>query len=307
MIETPERPVLSWCQLAYLGLLGDEGRGLAGFYDPFTSQFAFGNAGQQPYRLGWYSYNDFVLMRNSPTSIGGKFQDMEWNAWARYARANQHSTVFTWTGWANGKFWIGPTGVTLPSAALQFISDFQLASANAGPWNWQLGIVPQLNGSLEGKVNSNALMFDARAVLLYRASPQWLFAFGAAFWDRATDRLIPYCGVIWAPDDRWEFRFMFPRSRASYYVGRFQGVDTWTYAASEYSLDAYQVNFEGPNVSTRGEVSDYRTFAGLTATTGIWTAFVEGGIVTDRHFRFRGAAPDFTIGDCAFLRTGLFF
>ena len=34
---------------------------------------------------------------------------------------------------------------------------------------------------------------------------------------------------------------------------------------------------------------------------------VEGGIVTDRHFRFRGDARDFKIGDCAFLRTGLLF
>src|SRR6478672_10677733 len=77
-IDTPEGPCLAWCQSAYLKLLGDSGRVLAGFYDPFTYQFAYGNAGQQPYRLGWYSYNDFVLLPNSSTSIGGKFQDMEW-------------------------------------------------------------------------------------------------------------------------------------------------------------------------------------------------------------------------------------
>jgi hypothetical protein len=132
-------------------------------------------------------------------------------------------------------------------------------------------------------------------------------AFGAAFWDRATDHLIPYGGVIWAPDDRWEFRFMFPKSRASFYLGTFHGADTWIYAAGEYSLEGYQVNFVGPDVSTRGEISGYRSFAGLTATTGIWTIFAEGGIVTDRHFRFRGDSPDFRIGDCAFLRTGVLF
>jgi hypothetical protein len=252
-------------------------------------------------------YNDFVLMPDSPTSIGGRFQDLEWNAWVRYARLNLNDTVFTWTGWANGKLWRGPAGVSLPSAALQFISDFQLASANAGPWNWQLGVTPQVNGSLEGKFNSNSLMVDGRAVLLYRASPQWLLAMGAAFWNRATDHLVPYGGVIWAPDDSWELRFMFPKSRASYYLGRFRGTDTWIYAAGEYNLEAYQVDFDGPNASTRGQTSGYRSFAGVTMTTGIWTLFAEAGIVTNRHFRFRGEQPDFTIGDCAFLRSGLLF
>jgi hypothetical protein len=307
VIEPPEDTWLAWGQSAYLGLLGDEGRALAGFYDPFSYQFAYGNAGQQPYRLGWYSDNDFVLMPDSPTSIGGRFQDLEWNAWVRYARLNLNDTVVTWTGWANGKLWRGPAGVSLPSAALQFISDFQLASANAGPWNWQLGVTPQVNGSLEGKFNSNSLMVDGRAVLLYRASPQWLLALGSAFWNRATDHLIPYGGVIWAPDEWWELRFMFPKSRASYYLGRFRGTDTWIYAAGEYNLEAYQVDFDGPKVSTRGQTSGYRSFAGVTMTTGIWTLFAEAGIVTDRHFRFRGAMPDFTIGDCAFLRSGLLF
>ena len=48
-----------------------QGQWLPGFYDPFSAQFAFGAAGTQPYRLGWYSYNDFVLMPDAHTTIGG--------------------------------------------------------------------------------------------------------------------------------------------------------------------------------------------------------------------------------------------
>ena len=47
--------------------------------------------------------------------------------------------------------------------------------------------------------------------------------------------------------------------------------------------------------------------SGASATAGIWTMFFEGGLVTDRHFRFRGDATDFAIDDCAMLRTGLLF
>jgi hypothetical protein len=102
--ETPEIERLASWQSAYLGLLGDEGLALAGFYDPFSYQFAYGQDGAQPYRLGWFSYNDFVLMSRAPTTIGGNFQDLEWNAWVRYARQLQRPLVFTWTGWMNGKF-----------------------------------------------------------------------------------------------------------------------------------------------------------------------------------------------------------
>jgi hypothetical protein len=305
--ETPDSEWLASWQSSYLQLVGDDGHALAGFYDPFSFQFAYGSAGTQPYRLGWYSYNDYVLMTNSPASIGGNFQDQQWNAWVRYAWLRANSTVVTWTGWMNGKFWTGPSGFNLPPGAAEFISDIQWASAFSGPWNWQLGFTPQLNGTFNDRINSNALMADARAVLLFRASPQWLIAVGAAYWNRANDRFIPYGGAIWAPDDRWELRFMFPKSRASYYLGRLRGADTWLYAAGEYNLEAYQVDVEGPRISLRGETSDYRVLIGASATAGIWTLFVEGGLVTDRHFRFRGDAQDFTLDDCGMLRTGLLF
>lgn len=305
--DVPEIPWLASWQSTYLGFMGDEGLALAGFYDPFSYQFAYGQDGAQPYRLGWFSYNDFVLMSRAPTTIGGNFQDLEWNAWVRYAKKLERPLVFTWTGWMNGKFWTGPTGINLPPGGAQFISDFQLASNYDSAWNWQLGFAPQLDGTFNDHINSNALMADVRAVLFWRSSPQWMFAFGSAFWNRASDHLIPYGGALWTPDDRWEVRFMFPRSRASYYLGRLRGADAWLYASGEYYLDAYQIDIEGPRVSTRGEMSDYRVLVGASATTGIWTLFLEGGLVTDRHIRFRGDATDFEVDDCGMFRTGLLF
>jgi len=100
---------------------------------------------------------------------------------------------------------------------------------------------------------------------------------------------------------------MFPKSRASYYVGRLAGADTGLYAAGEYSVEADQVDIDQPHSSDRGEISGYRVLLGASATAGIWTMFFEGGLVTDRHFRFRGDATDFAMDDCALLRTGLLF
>jgi hypothetical protein len=54
-------------------------------------------------------------------------------------------------------------------------------------------------------------------------------------------------------------------------------------------------------------MSDYRVLLGLSATSGIWTMFLEGGYVMDRHFRFRGAAADFNMDNCAIVRAGILF
>jgi len=296
-----------WGEGRLIALLGSifEPQYLEGYYDPFSRQFAYGSAGVQPYRLGWLSYDDLTWMPKARASVGGDFQDVEWNASMRYARLLPGSLVFAWTGAINSKWWTGPTGIDFPPYGDQFISDFQLSSDWGGPWNWQVGATPQLNSDFQRATNSNALMCDVRAVAFYRPAPQWTFALGAAFWNRASDHLIPYGGIIWAPTDGLEFRLLFPRSRISYYAGNYYGFDTWGYVALEYNLDAYQMDILQPHVSVRGELSDYRFLKGFNLSRGTWNFFFEGGAVFDRHVRFRGGGlPDFGINEGFVLRTG---
>jgi len=218
---------------------------LPGYYDPFTRQFAYGSAGVQPYRLGWSSMDEIVVMPKATATVGGQFQDVEWNSQVRYSRVLPDSLVFSWSPAFNGKWWTGPTGLNLPPENSQLVSDFQLASAWSSPWNWQVGITPQINSDFERALNSNAFLMDARAVVLYRPAQEWTLAVGAAFWNRASDHLIPYGGVIWSPGDRWEFRLLFPKSRISYYTGNYWGCEVWGYVSGEYHLDAYQVDIQG--------------------------------------------------------------
>jgi hypothetical protein len=278
---------------------------LAGFYDPFTRQFAYGSAGVQPYRLGWFSYDDFVFMPSARASVGGNFQNLQWNTWLRYSTVTPDSLVFAWTAAFNGQFWVGPTGINFPADGDQLISDFQLSSNWGAPWNWQVGVTPQINSDFSRALNSNSLMCDVRAVAMYRPLPDWTIAVGAALWNRASDHLIPYGGLIWAPNDRWEFRLLFPRSRVSYYVGNILGFETWGYVSGEYNLEAYQLDIQGPHVSTRGELSDYRLLKGFNVARGRWNFFWEGGAVFDRHVRFRGSVGQFGINEGLMIRTGI--
>jgi len=151
---------------------------LGGFYDPFSRQFAYGSAGVQAYRLGWFLMTILCGCRRANSTVGGKFQDLEWNAWLRYSRVTPGSLVFAWTAALNSKFWTGPTGINFPAYGDQLVSDFQLSSNWAGAWNWQVGLTPQLNSDFNRTLNSNSLMMDARAVALYRPVREWTFAVG---------------------------------------------------------------------------------------------------------------------------------
>ena len=103
------------------------------YYDPFTRQFAYGNAGIQPYKFGWYSYDDMTWI---PTSAArgttGSFQDLEWNSYLRYSRPISDTLIFTWTPTWDAGFWTGPTGVALPPVVNLISSDIQLSTPPTG-------------------------------------------------------------------------------------------------------------------------------------------------------------------------------
>ena len=51
-----------------------------------------------------------------------------------------------------------------------------------------------------------------RAVAFYRTSPQWTWVGGVVYWDRVNDRVLPYAGAIWIPNDHTELRLLFPEA-----------------------------------------------------------------------------------------------
>ncbi|HEV3342993.1 MAG TPA: hypothetical protein VG125_21645 [Pirellulales bacterium] len=279
----------------------------APYYDPFTRQFAFGNAGFQPYHLGWYFYDEVPYMPTSPVrGVPGSFQDIEYNTWVRYARLVGDRYLFSWTGTWNSSWWTGPSGVNLPPGAEQLVSDFQISSLYAGPWNWQVGVAPQIDADFRRTLDHNAYMVDGRFVLFYQATPELRLAAGIEYWNRVHGILIPYGGFIWAPNNRWEFRIFFPQTRISRYFGNVAGKDIWTYGSLGWNAQAWQVTIQDQTpVKTRMQMSYAELLIGVSAAAGKWTAFAEGGLIFDRRVIFRSYAPPFTINDTLMVRLGL--
>lgn len=280
---------------------------LPNYYDPFDSQqFAYGAMGNTPYRLSWYSQRSLAYIPSSPTNgVSGDFQATEFNSSLRYATILNREMLFALTGEWNRNYWSGPTGVALPPRADQFRADFEWASIDPGPWNWQIGITPQINSDFERQLTSHAYMIDARLVFLNKMSPELTLALGVTYWNRVNDYILPYGGLIWAPDDRWEIRAMFPKSRISYYIGNGIETDFWLYGSAEWNVDAYQVDLEDSNrTKDRIEFRDIRFLLGVNAQRRKLSAFFEGGYITDRQVTFAGKTPDFSIGDNWMLRAG---
>lgn len=296
-------------------------------YDPFLGQpgngtpyggspgvYSYGANGPQPYRFGWSQRYNVGVLPNEHTERGlGDFGIFEFDAEWQYTQPWVLGLIKSVRQEFNLRTWDGPTGspsvptVALPGQVFRFGWDVELATPANGPWAFQVAFNPSLNTDFEQGLSSDAWNFDGRGMVFLRTSPQWMYVFGAGFWDRVHDRVIPYAGVVWTPDDRWEWRILFPRSRVSYFLGSPWGFSTWLYARGEYHVEAYEIQLETTGAREKFELSDWRILFGARADNGWASLFYELGVVFGRHTEFLHDTPSFDIGTGFITRAGLQF
>jgi hypothetical protein len=289
-------------------------------YNPYAGPtWSFGANGPQPYRYGWTSRYDFTYMPPEGATqglgdIGITGLDTEWE----YTTPFGPAWIYSFTQEYDKRWWDGPTSsrtgppglrrAGLPEDLYRFGWDFELASPGEGPWSYQIAFNPSINTDFEQSITRDAWNFDGRAILFYRSSPQLLWAFGAGYWDRVNDRIIPYAGVIYTPDDRWEFRLVFPEPRISYFLGTPNGHASWVYVRGEYHVEAYQVELEYLGAGGRREkmeIADWRLMLGLRKEFGNVSGFLEAGWVFDRQVDFLHETPGFDIDSGFITRAGI--
>lgn len=269
-----------------------------------------GAVGPQPYRFGGTTRLDFGFLPAASTSNGlGDFEILETNAAVRYTWGvpdKYPEAIFAVTPEFNFRSWEGPQYVALPGQVYRFATDFELSTPANNPVSFQLGFTPSLGSDLDTSVSGDAWMFDGRAVAFFRANPELTVAVGAAYLDRVQDQIIPYAGVIWTPNDRFEARLMFPKARVSYLVGGFNDMATWVYGSLEYNVEAYQIGLRGPDGRNEQiQIQDYRALLGLRVDDGNVAGFIEAGYVFKRDVDFLHGTPDFGISSGFVTRLGL--
>jgi len=239
----------------------------------------------------------------------------EFDVEAEYSTTTMNGWIFSFSQEFGLRGWDGPKsspalpGVGLPSNVYRFGWDFELATPNnTGPWSAQIGFNPSINSDLDSNLSSEAWNYDSHGMLYYRTSPTFAYAMGAGFWDRVNDRVIPYAGVVWAPDNRWLFHLVFPQPRVSYYFGKNGKYAKTFYVSSEYHVEAYDVDLEPAGGRQRIETSDWRVLFGLKFDTCCMSTIVEAGWVFDRQVQFGDdTVPDFDIETGFIARAGFQF
>ena len=265
--------------------------------------------GPQPYRMGFTPKIDYAFLAPSNTSAPGtgKFGVNEVNAELSHVSTVGPGWVFTNTPQFGYRAWDGPSSPQLPGSVYRMGWDLTLAAPIVGLWSMQIDFNPSVNSDFHSSLARQSLNLDGNAMLFYRASPQWMLVLGAGYWDRVDKIILPYAGVVYNPNDVWEFRILFPKSRISYFVGNIGNAAHWLYATGEYHVESYQIDQTGVSNHQQVQIRDWRLALGLRSEHQYYDKFVEVGYVLGRNVDFLRTTPGFNVSDTLMLRAGIKF
>jgi hypothetical protein len=274
--------------------------------------YTYGMNGPQPYRYGLQERLNVSYLPGAGTSPNrGDFDIFEVDFEKALVNPIWGNWVFTLSPQINYRAWGGPNGAVapapanLPGSVYRFGLNFQLATPSVNGWSAEFGFNPALATDFDAPVNGNALFFDAYGVAFWQWSPQLTWALGVLYWDRVDDIILPYAGVVYTPDQYWEFRLVFPQPRVSYFLGAPYGVATWVYVGGEYHVEAYYVDLDDGATDTKVQYSDWRIYGGLRWEAGQYVTFVEAGAAVGRKVDYQKVGNDFDVNSGFFARAGL--
>jgi hypothetical protein len=265
--------------------------------------------GPQPYRMGFTPRMDFTYLApaGAQSPGNGRFSSTETNFELAHTSQVGPGWIFTSTPQAGVRLWDGPGSPSLPGSVYRLGWDLTLATPIVGLWSMQLDFNPSLDTDFNGGLGREALQLDGNAMLFYRASPQWMIVLGAGYWDRVDKIILPYAGVVWNPNDQWEVRLLFPKSRISYFLGNINHGAHWLYASGEYHVESYQINQPGVSSQQQVQMQDWRFAVGVRSDHVTYDKFIELGVVFGRNVDFKTVTPGFNFNDTLMLRAGVKF
>ena len=286
--------------------------------DPYgTTPGVFGLNGPQPYRFNaWTERLDAFYMADAGTThaVAGSLGNfnmfgVDFNKDCPIPIAG--NWVLTPSMDYGGRFLSGPNGGLtnshLPGDMHRFGLGVKLASPMTYGWGFEASVEPWIATDFEGAPTSKAWMFDGHLAALWQMSPELMWIFGVSYWDRVDNIILPYGGLVWTPNEFWEFRLVFPKPRITAFIGAPLGIPTWAYASAEYHVEAFEVNTLAGGHNDRVQFSDWRAMGGLRWETPRVTSFIEAGYIFDRKVKFDKFGGDFDIDSGFMTRVGLRF
>ncbi len=265
----------------------------------------YGRIGPIPYRFGWTPRLDYGYLPSAHTNpdVGG-FTAYELDTEFVFTAPVGPDLIFTMAPQFSYHNW--DTGSSFSKDLFRFGMNLQLATPGAAPWGYQIAFNPSVNTDFGGPLASEAVNLDSSGMMFFRLNPQWQIVLGAGYLDRVNDIIIPYGGVVYTPDDNWEFRLLFPQGRISRYIGDFLWGSHWLYLGWEYHVESYQIT-TATTSRNQIQMDDYRLTLGIRSDHPGFTKFIEAGYVFGRDIDFKRAVRGFEITDGFLIRGGIRF
>ena len=278
---------------------------------PMAPTYGYGVFGPQPTRVGWETRIDVGWIPKASTSSPeiGDMEVLEVDLEAEYSNPTLAGWVFSTTPQFNYRSIQGPQGDPtrdLPGSLYRFGLDLALQTTSPHGCTFEFGFTPGIATDFAHSIGSDAIQLDGRAVAYWRTSQQWMWVLGATYWDRVDDIVLPYAGGVWTPNDRWEFRLIFPKPRISLFLGTPNGVPTWMYAEAEYNVESYEIGIDPMlgDDTTKVQFNDIRVVGGFRWEAGWITTFIEGGYVFERQVDYAAPGAAFDVDDQFIGRIG---
>lgn len=269
------------------------------YAQPAPGMMTYGMNGPQPRRTGWQGRYDFTYIPEQGTSnpnVGG-FEVFGIDIEHVFTEPLAYGWTKTIAPQFNYRSWQGPGAATpstdLPGGAYRFGLDMRLQTPTVGGWSIEGGFTPAVASDFRSTLTSDAWQFDGHLVAFWQWSPQLMWAIGAMYWDRVDNIILPYAGLVYTPNDIWEFRLIFPKPRISVFLGTPWGIPTWMYVGGEYHVESYQVKPKLMADETEVQFKDWRVTGGFRWESGWMTSFAEAGYIFARDVEFRAPGTGF--------------
>jgi hypothetical protein len=272
-------------------------------------------AGPLPERYGWVQRYEMGVMPFSQVKDGGdRFGEWAFDlGWKYVAPLYPIPATFSFEQQYDLRLLTGPSSApgtypaNLPGSLNRIGWDFELKTNTPGPLNVVVAFNPSIDSDFQKSLTGDAFNWDGRAAFLYSPTRELTYVLGAVFWDRLHERVLPWAGMIYRPNQNFQFDLTFPQARVSMFLWDEWGFKTTLYARLEYHSEAYQIWNPVVGDRDRVELTDWRAMIGFNKDRGDVAYFFEGGWIFGRHIDYDVSPQGFNVDTGAMLRTGVRF
>jgi hypothetical protein len=271
--------------------------------------------GPLPDRAGWVQRYEMGVMPFTAVKDGAdRFGEWAFDlGWKYVAPLSPSPITFSFEQQYDLRLLSGPSSApgtypaNLPGSLNRFGWDFELKTTLPSPLNVVVAFNPSIDSDLQKSLNRDAFNWDGRAAFMYSPTRELTYVLGAVFWDRLHERVLPWAGVIYRPNQYWQFDLTFPQARASVYLWDEFGFKTSLYARIEYHSEAYEIWNPVAGDRDRVELDDWRAMIGINKDRGDLAYFFEGGWIFGRHIDYDVSPQGFNVDTGALIRAGVRF